>query len=86
MVQGLIAAGRKAGYEPQAALLVDFASDASAVLSAGIDARAGSIAIPTENTHGFEMVLLDGISACAETLAEFLLGCQDEQHATNDHN
>ena len=38
VVQGLIAAGRKAGYEPQAALLVDFASDASAVLSAGINA------------------------------------------------
>lgn len=86
VVQGLIAAGRRAGYEPQAALLVDFASDASAVLSAGIDARAGCIAIPTENTHGFEMVLLDGISACAETLAEFLLGCQDEQPEANDHD
>ncbi|MFI8556296.1 M42 family peptidase [Pseudomonas putida] len=78
VVQGLIAAGRKAGYEPQAALLVDFASDASAVLSTGIDARAGCIAIPTENTHGFEMVHLGGITACAETLFEFLTGRQDK--------
>lgn len=78
VVQGLIAAGRKAGYEPQAALLVDFASDASAVLSAGINARAGCIAIPTENTHGFEMVHVEGITACAETLFEFLTGSQDK--------
>ena len=73
VVQGLIAAGLKAGFKPQSALLVDFASDASAVMSAGIDARAGCIAIPTENTHGFEMVLLEGITACAATLVEFLL-------------
>ncbi len=77
VVQGLIAAGLKAGFKPQSALLVDFASDASAVMSAGIDARAGCIAIPTENTHGFEMVLLEGITACAETLFEFLTGSQD---------
>lgn len=72
VVQALIAASRRAGYAPQSALLVDFASDASAVLSTGIDAQAGCIAIPTENTHGFEMVLLDGISACAATLVEYL--------------
>lgn len=78
VVQGLIAASLKAGYEPQAALLVDFASDASAVMSAGINARAGCIAIPTDNTHGFEMVHLDGITVCAETLFEFLTGSQDK--------
>lgn len=72
VVQALIAASRRAGYAPQSALLVDFASDASAVLSTGIDAQAGCIAIPTENTHGFEMVLLGGISACAATLVEYL--------------
>lgn len=73
VVQALIAASRRAGYAPQSALLVDFASDASAVLSKGIDAEAGCIAIPTENTHGFEMVLVDGISACAATLVEYLI-------------
>jgi len=73
VVQALLAATRRAGYAPQAALLVDFASDASAVLSMGLDAKAGCIAIPTENTHGFEMVLVRGISACASTLVEYLL-------------
>ncbi|AXQ47783.1 M28 family peptidase [Pseudomonas vlassakiae] len=74
VVQALIAASRRAGYAPQSALLVDFASDASAVLSTGIDAQAGCIAIPTENTHGFEMVPVEGISACAATLVEYLTG------------
>lgn len=73
VVQALMAATVRAGYQPQPTLLVDFASDASAVLSTGIDARAGCIAIPTENTHGFEMVLVEGISACAATLVEYLL-------------
>ncbi|MGS7251018.1 M28 family peptidase [Pseudomonas anuradhapurensis] len=73
VVQALMAATRRAGYAPQPALLVDFASDASAVLSTGTDARAGCIAIPTENTHGFEMVLLEGISACAASLLEYVL-------------
>lgn len=73
VVQGLLAACTRAGYDPQAALLVDFASDASAVLSSGIDARAGCIAIPTENTHGFEMVVMDGITACAASLVEYLI-------------
>lgn len=73
VVDALSAASRRAGYEPQIALLVDFASDASAVLSQGTVARAGCLAIPTENTHGFEVVLYEGITACAATLTEFLL-------------
>ena len=73
VVQALLGASRRAGYEPQSALLVDFASDASAVMSMGIAARAGCLAIPTENTHGFEMVLSEGIVACAATLTEYLL-------------
>lgn len=73
VVDALIKASQRAGYQPQVALLVDFASDASAIMSAGIGARAGCIAIPTENTHGFEMVLLEGIQACAATIAEYLL-------------
>ncbi len=64
----------------------DTHTDAAGNVVGVIRAGLACIAIPTENTHGFEMVLLDGISACAENLAEFLLGCQDEQHATNDHN
>jgi putative aminopeptidase FrvX len=73
VVDALIDAGKRAGYMPQVALLVDFASDASAVMSSGICARAGCIAIPTENTHGFEIIDEAGIDACAATLIEFLL-------------
>ena len=73
VVDALIKAAQRAGYHPQVALLVDFASDASAILNSGIAARAGCIAIPTENTHGFEMVLNEGIVACAATLTEYLL-------------
>lgn len=73
VVMALMKAARRAGYDPQAALLVDFASDASAVMSSGIAAKAGCLAIPTENTHGLEVILEEGISACAATLAAFLL-------------
>ncbi|SEO02649.1 Putative aminopeptidase FrvX [Pseudomonas sp. NFACC39-1] len=73
VVDALIKAAQRSGYHPQVALLVDFASDASAVMSSGVAARAGCIAIPTENTHGFEMVLNEGIVACAATLTEYLL-------------
>ncbi|MBA1190256.1 M42 family peptidase [Pseudomonas entomophila] len=73
VVTSLMRAARRAGYAPQAALLVDFASDASAVMSSGIAARAGCLAIPTDNTHGFEIIHERGIQACAETLATFLL-------------
>ncbi len=84
IVQALMAATVRAGYEPQSALLVDFASDASAVLSTGIDALAGCIAIPTENTHGFEMVLVEGISACAATLVEYLIHPSTDKVCTTD--
>ncbi|MDM9594564.1 M28 family peptidase [Pseudomonas guariconensis] len=76
VVHGLMAAAQRAGYRPQAALLVDFASDASAVMSAGVAAQAGCLAIPTENTHGFEMIHGDGITACAATLVEYALAPQ----------
>ena len=68
----LIAATEAAGYTPKVALLVDFASDASAILSSGAMGKAGCIAIPTENTHGFEIVLDAGIEACAKSLVRFL--------------
>jgi putative aminopeptidase FrvX len=68
----LIAATQAAGYTPQVALLIDFASDASAILGSGAMGKAGCIAIPTENTHGFEIVLDAGIEACAQSLVRFL--------------
>jgi len=74
LTDALIESARAVELQPQIALLVDFASDASAILSAGAMGKAACIAIPTENTHGFEIVLNDAISACASTLTEFLTG------------
>lgn len=72
VVNELAAAAVRCGYSPQYALLVDFASDASAVMSNGTSARAGCLAIPTENTHGYELIVDGAIEACAATLAEYL--------------
>lgn len=72
VTDALIAAVRDAGYEAQVALLIDFASDASAILSVGEMGKVGCVAIPTENTHGFEIVLRDGIAACTSTLVHLL--------------
>ncbi|WP_448681124.1 M28 family peptidase [Pseudomonas nicosulfuronedens] len=72
VAEQLYRAGVRSGYQPQYALLLDFASDASAVLASGICPQTGCLGIPTENTHGYEMVLADGISACARTLAQYL--------------
>ncbi|UOK36118.1 M28 family peptidase [Pseudomonas palleroniana] len=72
VVTGLAAAAERCGYSPQYALLVDFASDASAVMSNGTSAKAGCVAIPTENTHGYELIVDGAIEACAATLVEFL--------------
>ncbi|MBT2342009.1 MULTISPECIES: M28 family peptidase [Pseudomonas] len=73
VVDQLYRAGERCGLEPQFALLVDFASDASAIMGSGISAKGGCIAIPTENTHGYELILEGSIEACAGTLLEFLV-------------
>ncbi|MBC3776788.1 M42 family peptidase [Pseudomonas sp. SWRI99] len=78
VVMALADAARRCGYVPQFALLVDFASDASAVMSAGISAHAGCLAIPTENTHGFELVVDGAIEACAATLVAYLTSVQSD--------
>lgn len=75
VVTSLAAAAERCGYTPQYALLVDFASDASAVLSNGSSAKAGCLAIPTENTHGYELILDGAIQACSATLSEYLVTC-----------
>ncbi|WMN20720.1 M20/M25/M40 family metallo-hydrolase [Pseudomonas piscis] len=72
VVTGLADAAQRCGLTPQYALLVDFASDASAVLSSGLCGQAGCLGIATENTHGYELVLDGAIDACARTLAEYL--------------
>ncbi|GAB6387789.1 M20/M25/M40 family metallo-hydrolase [Stutzerimonas marianensis] len=72
----LFAAAVRCGYKPQPALMPGFASDASAVLGSGSAPRAGCLAIPTENTHGYELITADGIQACTRTLVEYLLSAE----------
>lgn len=75
---GLLKAAARCGYCPQPALMPGFASDASAVLGSGSSPRAGCLAIPTENTHGYEVIMQEAMDACAKTLVEYLV--TPEQH------
>ncbi|MGK9063572.1 zinc-binding metallopeptidase family protein [Stutzerimonas chloritidismutans] len=72
----LFAAAVRCGYTPQPALMPGFASDASAVLGSGSSPQAGCLAIPTENTHGYELITEGGIQACTRTLTEYLLNAR----------
>ncbi|WP_313088376.1 M20/M25/M40 family metallo-hydrolase [Pseudomonas sp.] len=73
ITDGLLAAAIRCGYTPQPALMPGFASDASAVLGSGSSPRAGCLAIPTENTHGYELITEDAMQACTRTLVAYLL-------------
>lgn len=59
--------------EPQLALLVDFASDASAAISSGLKPQTAVMCIPTQNTHGFEVIHRGAIPTFARVLSRFLL-------------
>lgn len=61
------------GLEPQQAIFGSYGSDASLPKSYGLTAKAALIAIPTENTHGYEIIHRDGINKCAELLYSYLL-------------
>lgn len=73
---GLLKAAERCGYCPQPALMPGFASDASAVLGSGSSPRAACLAIPTENTHGYEVILQESMDACARTLVEYLVSLE----------
>ncbi len=68
----LAAAAVGAGLEMRHAVVSNFGSDASATLRAGNIARTACLAFPTENTHGFEIAHLDGISNCVTVLHRWL--------------
>jgi putative aminopeptidase FrvX len=61
-----------AGLTMQHAVVSNFGSDASHVLSAGNVARTACLAFATENTHGFEIAHLDGIANCVRVLERWL--------------
>jgi putative aminopeptidase FrvX len=67
-------AGRAAGISMRHAVLSGFGSDASSALSFGMIARTACLAFATENTHGFEIAHLDGITGCVDVLERWLSG------------
>jgi putative aminopeptidase FrvX len=61
------------GMVPQCASLEIYGSDATAAKIVGQTASAGLLCIPTENTHGYEIVQRTGIENCARLLAAYLM-------------
>ena len=57
----------------QLALLKYFASDASAAISDGLKPQTAVMCMPTQNTHGFELVHKDGFDTFARVLAHTLV-------------
>ena len=68
----LLACGRELGMEPQCAYWQSYASDASMAKAVGQTPRAGLLCIPTENTHGYEIIPRNGLYRCVELLAAYL--------------
>lgn len=73
LIEALRAACRKEGVRPQLALLVEFASDASAAIASGLRPQTAVMCIPTQNTHGFEVIHRRAIPVYARVLTRFLL-------------
>ncbi len=68
----LLACGRGLGMDPQCAYWQSYASDASMAKALGQTPRAGLLCIPTENTHGYEIIPRNGLHRCVELLAAYL--------------
>ncbi|HYF50322.1 MAG TPA: peptidase M42 [Planctomycetota bacterium] len=68
----MLAVGRELGMDPQCATWESYGSDASMSLVSGQTAAAGLLCIPTENTHGYEIVPRGAIETCARLLAAYL--------------
>ena len=70
--EGLVRAGRSIGLRPQTAYWESYGSDASISKSVGNTPQSGLLCIPTENTHGYEIVPREAIETCARLLAAYL--------------
>ena len=60
------------GLEPQQAIFGSYGSDASIPKLYGLTPKAALLALPTENTHGYEIIHKDAIYQCAELLYSYL--------------
>lgn len=74
LIAALRAACDAEDMTPQLALLTTFASDASAVGAAGIKGRVAVICIPTQNTHGFEVISKTSVRKLARVLVRHVAG------------
>ncbi|MEX6505712.1 hypothetical protein [Jiella sp. M17.18] len=74
LIDDIRAAAKAEGVTPQLALLEDFASDASAAISSGLKPQTAVMCIPTQNTHGFELIHKGAIGTFARVLTRTLIG------------
>jgi len=68
----LVEVGRSLGMHPQRAVYESYGTDASAAQSSGRVPRSGALCIPTDNTHGCEVIAKAGLANCARLLAAYL--------------
>ena len=68
----LLAHGRRLGMEPQCAYWQSYGSDASMAKALGQTPKAGLLCVPTENTHGYEIIPRKALSSCVALLAAYL--------------
>jgi len=72
LADALLGHARRLGQNAQCAVWECYGSDASIAKSFGQVARAGLLCIPTQNTHGYEIILRESLQTCADLLAAFL--------------
>jgi putative aminopeptidase FrvX len=68
----LMELGQQLGMTPQAATFESYTSDASTAKRLGHSARAAMLCVPTANTHGYEIVVGNGLVQTAKLLAVYL--------------
>ncbi|MEM1282908.1 MAG: M28 family peptidase [Chlamydiota bacterium] len=68
----LLGTSRKLKMETQCAIFSGYGSDASLAKAFGQAGKTGLLCIPTENTHGYEIIHKEAISQCAKLLTSFL--------------
>ncbi len=64
----------KLGHSPQRMAVRGYGSDATYVSKYGLAGRVAGVCMPTENTHGCEIIHIDSVVRCAELLAAYAAG------------
>ncbi len=72
------------GFEPQAAALGAFMSDASHSKANGLTPRAGLLCMPTLSTHGYEVMSKRSIEAVAAIVADFVVQPDENRSGATD--